>query len=144
MICSTCGANIEDDSSFCPECGAKIGGSNYRAPDSVQMASIYMNRKSEVLALILSFFIPGLGCMYAGQVLRGIIVLVASLAVLFIFPVALGISLTDGSDLTTVTAGIIAMYVILIALWIFGMYDAYTSAKEYNTYLLEHNGMPPM
>lgn len=30
-----------------------------------------------------------------------------------------------------------------IVLWFYGMYDAYTTAKEYNAYLLEHNGQPP-
>ena len=33
--------------------------------------------------------------------------------------------------------------ILYIVLWIYAMYDAFKDAKEYNQYLLSHNGNPP-
>ena len=65
-------------------------------------------QKNPVVALILSLILSGLGQFYNGQYLKGILLLFAELVgfALFIIP------------------GIIV--------WIFGMYDAYTSAKKIN------------
>ena len=65
-------------------------------------------QKNPVVALILSLILSGLGQFYNGQYLKGILLLFAELVgfALFIVP------------------GIIV--------WIFGMYDAYTSAKKIN------------
>ena len=66
---------------------------------------------SPVLAVILSFFIPGLGQLYTGQFLKAVILFV--LAVIFGF-------------LSTFYIGI-PFYLIV---WIYSMYDAYVSAKN--------------
>ena len=70
--------------------------------------------KSPIIALILSFIFTGLGQFYNGEASKGIVfVLVAILlwimTILFIFPC-----------------------IILIPFWIYGMYDAYTRAEQYN------------
>jgi len=65
---------------------------------------------SPVLALILSFFIPGLGQFYTGQFLKAIALFI--LAVIF-------------AGLSTVLIGI-PFYLII---WIYSMYDAYTTAE---------------
>lgn len=65
---------------------------------------------SPILALILSFFIPGLGQFYTGQMLKAVALLV--LAVIFGF---LGSFLIG-----------IPLYLIV---WIYSMYDAYTAAQ---------------
>ncbi len=84
-----------------------------------------INKKSEGLALILSFLIPGLGQIYVGKSSAGALMIVAA--------VILGMT----------TALLILPGIIYIALWIYGMYNAYVEAKEYNRYLLDHNGNPP-
>lgn len=66
---------------------------------------------SPILALILSFFIPGLGQLYTGQFLKAIALFL--LAVLF-------------GAMSTIIIGI-PFYLIV---WIYSMYDAYTSAKN--------------
>lgn len=68
---------------------------------------------SPLIALILSFFIPGLGQFYTGQLLKAILLFVA--AVIF------GI-------LSMISIGI-PFYLIV---WIYSMFDAYTRAKEMN------------
>jgi TM2 domain-containing membrane protein YozV len=66
---------------------------------------------SPLLALILSFFIPGLGQLYTGQFLKAILVwIVAGILAFFWFT-------------------IIAIP-FLIIVWLYSMYDAYTAAQR--------------
>ncbi|WP_048148392.1 hypothetical protein [Methanolacinia paynteri] len=67
---------------------------------------------SPILAVILSFFIPGLGQFYTGQFLKALL--------LFVLAVILGF-------LSLMTFGVIILYLII---WIYSMYDAYKSAQE--------------
>ena len=66
---------------------------------------------SPILALILSFFIPGLGQFYTGQFLKALVLFI--LAVIFGF-------------LSTMLIGI-PFYLVV---WVYSMYDAYKSAQE--------------
>jgi len=65
---------------------------------------------SPVLALILSFLIPGLGQFYTGQFVKGVL--------LFLGAVVFGL-------LSTSIIGI----PFLLIIWLYSMYDAYTAAK---------------
>ena len=65
---------------------------------------------SPFVALVLSFFIPGLGQFYTGQLLNAI--------VLFVLAVLFGV-------MSTILIGI-PLYLIV---WLYSMYDAYTVAK---------------
>ncbi|MBI4812913.1 MAG: hypothetical protein ACXVHT_12800 [Methanobacterium sp.] len=67
-----------------------------------------------ILALIISFFLPGIGTVYAGNIMKGIII--------FIVAVILG------ALATIFLLGIIA-YILYIIVWLYGMYDAYTTAS---------------
>jgi TM2 domain-containing membrane protein YozV len=67
-----------------------------------------------ILALIISFFLPGIGTVYAGNIMKGIIIFIIAL----ILGVLAGIFLL----------GIIA-YILYVIVWLYGMYDAYTTAK---------------
>ncbi len=66
---------------------------------------------SPILALILSFFIPGLGQLYTGQFVKAV--------GLFLLAVIFG-------ALSTILIGI-PFYVLV---WLYSMYDAYKSAEE--------------
>jgi TM2 domain-containing membrane protein YozV len=65
---------------------------------------------SPFLAVLLSFFIPGLGQFYTGQFLKAVLLFIA--AVIF-------------GGLSTIIIGI-PFYIIV---WLYSMYDAYTAAK---------------
>jgi TM2 domain-containing membrane protein YozV len=67
-----------------------------------------------ILALIISFFLPGIGTVYAGNIMKGIII--------FIVAVILG------ALATIFLIGIIA-YILYVIVWLYGMYDAYTTAS---------------
>lgn len=126
MYCSNCGVEIPDGSKFCPERGASVAGGAPRQSSGPidSSAALLFNKKSEALALILSLLIPGLGQIYNGQTAKGVVMVVAAIIVAII-----GVML-------------IIPLIVYIVLWIYGMYDAYTTAKEYNRYLLDHNGQP--
>ncbi len=66
---------------------------------------------SPLIAVILSFFIPGLGQFYTGQLLKAI--LLFALAVIF-------------GGLSTILIGI-PFYILV---WLYSMYDAYVAAER--------------
>lgn len=127
MYCQNCGSQLPDSAKFCDRCGAKVGADTERSNSNIEynMASIMVNKKSEALALILSLLIPGLGQIYNGQVSKGAMMIVAAIVcavlIFVFFPIG----------------------ILYIVLWIYAMYDAFKDAKEYNQYLLSHNGNPP-
>ncbi len=65
---------------------------------------------SPFIAVILSFFIPGLGQFYTGQLLKAVLLFLAALVF---------------GGLSTILIGI-PFYLII---WLYSMYDAYTVAK---------------
>ena len=127
MYCQNCGSQLPDSAKFCDRCGAKVGTDTERSNSNIEynMASIMVNKKSEALALILSLLIPGLGQIYNGRVSKGAMMIVAAIVcavlIFVFFPIG----------------------ILYIVLWIYAMYDAFKDAKEYNQYLLSHNGNPP-
>ena len=62
--------------------------------------------KNAFLATVCSFFIPGLGQVYNGQTAKGVGIFAGTLAGLFLL----------------IIPGLIV--------WVFGLYDAYTTAKK--------------
>ena len=132
MYCPNCGKDIPDGGKYCPDCGYDVssgapipsgGGSGYT--NTNMNAAMMMNKKSEGLTLILSLLITGLGHIYVGQTNKGIALLIAAilcwiLGAFLLFP-----------------------FIIVVILWIYGMYDSYKLAQEYNRFLLDHNGQPP-
>lgn len=66
---------------------------------------------SPVLALILSFFVPGLGQFYTGQLVKAVLLFLLALV-----SIALSFALIG-----------IPLYLIV---WIYSMYDAYTVAQQ--------------
>jgi TM2 domain-containing membrane protein YozV len=71
------------------------------------------NMASPIIALIISFFLPGIGTVYAGNIMKGIIIFVVAVIL--------------GALATVFLLGIIA-YILYIIVWLYGMYDAYTTA----------------
>lgn len=118
--CSNCGEPLKEHAIVCSNCGAPVkehqeNKEQPSAQEKAQAEQVYetpkaapKKEKSTFLALILSFFIPGLGQVYNGNFWKG---------VLFMFAVPIG-----------------AIFLIIpgIAIWIYGMYDAYTDAEKIN------------
>jgi TM2 domain-containing membrane protein YozV len=81
------------------------------------------NGKSPVLAAILSALVCGLGQVYNGRVVRGI-VLFALICLVFVLGIVLG-AFTFG-------LGLVPFAIAAGAIWIFGVLDAFTGSRRAN------------
>ncbi len=111
-FCESCGAPLKDGDKFCEQCGAATPAVPVSMPPPPAKPIMPVEEpyqgKSPILALILSFFFSGLGQVYNGETLKGVAIFFGTLIGYMIF----------------VIPGVIV--------WIFGMYDAYTTAKKMN------------
>lgn len=107
QFCESCGAPLREGDRFCEQCGAAAAPAQKESVSSPPSAA-KDNVKNPILALILSFFFSGLGSIYNGETLKGIAIYLGTLVGFFIL-------LVPG-----------------IIVWIYGMYDAYTTAKKMN------------
>ncbi|RZD16234.1 MAG: hypothetical protein EVJ46_07050 [Candidatus Acididesulfobacter guangdongensis] len=82
-------------------------------------------KKSEVLAAVLSFFIPGLGQLVTGYIGKGIIFFFSTYITLFLAIV-----------LMFVLVGFL-LYPIFLVLWIWSIVDAYSNVKKFNIALMQ-------
>ena len=98
MYCPNCGCKLADGAAFCSSCGFKIDRKN----------------KNLYIALILTFFISGLGSIYAGKVDKGLKLL--ALRIIF---AALGVFLN-------------VFFVFSFVVWAYSFYAAYKDIEEVN------------
>ncbi|MFA6728568.1 MAG: zinc ribbon domain-containing protein [Prevotella sp.] len=150
MFCHKCGKEVEDGIFFCPFCGVSLKPSDQNhsqqcCNDNFQSAYT-LKDKNEGIALILSLLLSGIGQIYVGKIVRGLMFLIArialgliSIAILFSsgFIMNNSISLSSGAIISIVFTSILS-----VALWIYGMYDAYSLAKEYNEYIDKNHQKP--
>jgi TM2 domain-containing membrane protein YozV len=109
----------EDPEKFGCECGGNLEVTNENkenvrpVPTQRVNREYYQKEKSPLLALILSFFIPGLGQFYNGHGEKGIIFLVSGIvsAILVFFIIGA---------------------VLYLIVWVFAMFDAFDSADRIN------------
>ena len=78
MFCSHCGKQIEDNSTFCPYCGATTGGENGGQPQGAIPATYNNGQQYQaaehakggngmaIAGFVCSFFIPLLGWIFGG------------------------------------------------------------------------------
>ncbi|MBP2172471.1 hypothetical protein [Methanococcus voltae] len=96
--CENCGKEIAKDAGMCPFCGftfKKVG------------------EKNQILAAVLSFFIPGVGQIYNGQIGKGIAIIA-------------------GMIISAVLMVVLVGFLTYFAIWIYAIYDAYTTADKIN------------
>ncbi|MBQ9026923.1 MAG: hypothetical protein IJ104_11275 [Methanobrevibacter sp.] len=75
-----------------------------------------MAQKNMAIALLISFFLAGLGIAYAGDVKKGVSIFAAAVILNFISIYVLGLLLG----------------IVIFLLWIYGMYETYNVVKIYN------------
>lgn len=100
-FCNYCGAELKfRDAEICPNCGMRLRGTTKQ---------IIHEEKNPGIAALCSFFIPGLGQIYNGDVGKGIAFLFGTLI------------------------GALFLFIPGLIIWIFGMYDAYKTSKRMNS-----------
>lgn len=101
-FCANCSNEIDEKAEICPKCGVRV-----------KQVSVHREMKSSGIAVILSFFIPGLGQIYNGQIGKGILFIIIG------FILALSMIVLIG-------------FVLYPIFWIYNMYDAYKTAEGIN------------
>ena len=99
MFCENCGTELADNATFCSNCGNRVG--------EIKKKNIY-------IALVLTFILTGLGSIYAGNVKKGLILLVARL----LFAV-LGVFLS-------------IFFVFSVLVWAYAFYEVYKDVQIAN------------
>lgn len=71
--CSHCGAEMHDEAVLCVKCGCAVG--NVQVPGTAAVVDPNVSPKSGVTALLLCFFLGGLGIhrFYVGKIGTGIV-----------------------------------------------------------------------
>lgn len=110
MFCENCGSEIKDDSTFCQNCGSKIRTS----VNASKVAADVKEDKNMIVALIISFILPGLGIFYAGNRKKGLIFFIVGLIFAFI-----------GRAVPICGA-------IGILIWAYALYETYNEVKIAN------------
>lgn len=110
-FCSSCGNQIDVRAEICPKCGVRQ--IQNQAPPPLVQPIIVANRKSEGLAAVLSFIIPGLGQIYNGEIGKGIAIIIGSVILWMFF-------------------WLLIPLLILLIIYIWSIYDAYKTAQNIN------------
>ncbi|AXI25883.1 hypothetical protein CFE53_02620 [Methanofervidicoccus sp. A16] len=77
-----------------------------------------MKKKNIGITVLLSFLLPGLGHIYIGCIIRGIIISIVFTVSVFLCLLLIGLLTTP-------------------LIWIYSIYDSYRLAKDYNTKLFK-------
>jgi TM2 domain-containing membrane protein YozV len=114
-FCENCGANVNPGDQFCDSCGASLGAATIveKSPQPepavpARTPGAGQGEKNPVLAALASFLFSGLGQVYNGNFVKGILIFFGTLIGAMIFTIP----------------GIIVL--------VYGIYDAYTTAKKMN------------
>ena len=104
--CSNCGNEIDEKAEICPNCGVRQVTVRYQEP-------IYQLKNPGVAAVLSAVFV-GLGQIYNGEIAKGLMFMVAYfISIILVF--------------------LIIGFITTPLLWIYGIYDAYDTAKRINT-----------
>ena len=121
-ICPKCMQETADED-YCPSCGYKLNSnikSNDNTPSKTDaeaqvcttcIEGVYP--KNPILSLALSLIFPGMGQFYNYQINKGVIFVIAFIISILLCFILIGIPL-------------------VLVIWLYSMYDAFTSARAMN------------
>jgi len=145
-ICDACVMEI-NGKVLCRSCTEKLAGAQAPTQASAQNQPLAppvsdsklappTTKKEPILALILSFFIPGLGHIYDGLTKKGIYLIVAFVIIcglIFLTSAMTSFSTSiSGSSSSPYACCSCIFFLAYLAVWIYGMYDSYISAQKIN------------
>jgi TM2 domain-containing membrane protein YozV len=146
--CSNCRNELAPDARFCDKCGRPVDQQQQQyqqyqqqpqygpPPPQYQPYPYYVKEKEAALAIVLSLLIPGVGQIYCGRILRGILILVLIPGFSMVLSLALyGMVMYNGTGsgfMFNFPIVFIIIFLIGIILWIWQIVDAYRLANRYN------------
>lgn len=118
-FCDKCGHELKNENAkFCDKCGTELKfKTNLQNNIANQNIPIDVNEKSMALAMIISFFLTGLGIAYAGNIVKGVGYFLGYLVIILI--------------ISLIFTGII-ISLINIIIWIIGLVLTYQEVNEVN------------
>ena len=136
-FCTNCGQSLKPEAKFCGKCGTgnlptqdkspvdtkqNVGsGNTLQRPPEWKSMGVTM-----VLTIVLGWFgLGGIGHLYLGKIIKGIVLCVVGIILLIITIFTMGIGI-----------------IVLIPFALFVIYDSYRLCKRYNNDL-EQTGRPP-
>jgi len=125
-FCPTCRRPLQyENAEICPSCGVRI-----QPPPQIKTEDRTTENRNPWVALILSFLFPGWGQWYNGKTWDGLKFLGA---IFVIYALAFVLLLTGVNSTSSILLILsIISYIVLFGIWIYGMYDAYTTAERIN------------
>lgn len=119
-FCPTCGNPLQfENAEICPSCGVRIELPPPAAPPEI---------RSPWVAVLLSFFFAGWGQWYNGRTWDGLKFFGAFLgSYLFMFVMAVIMASQPVAAIF-----VLVLFVVILGIWIYGMYEAYTTAEKIN------------
>ncbi len=135
VTCPNCGKDLPNEARFCDACGSNLaGGPKQNQPSYPPQPPYYGNPyyislpvKSDAVAIILAFLLPGLGHIYIGRVSEGILYMVLS----FIITIA-----------ALIFFWLIIPLVIPFIFWIWQIIDVNNKTNQYNSILTQTGRAP--
>ena len=124
-FCPRCGKEVTEDMNICPYCGYQLKGTP--TTPQARTSTVSYGTKNPGIGAILSI-IPGIGQIYAGKLVRGL---------LFLF-----LGLPIAAVLAALFWWTIIALFLPFAFWVWNMFDAYNLCVQYNKQLAE-TGKPP-
>jgi TM2 domain-containing membrane protein YozV len=141
ISCPHCASVLNNDGLIvgdvaCPFCGQQFTIPSPPVAFQSQLQpspAVYIpDKKSAGVAAVLSFFYIGVGQIYNGEIVKGLLLML-------VIPSGVAISFLFGSKIAQVTNDPVAFKVIaataailFLVLWIWNIFDAYTTAERIN------------
>jgi FlaG/FlaF family flagellin (archaellin) len=126
-FCPTCGKPLQyENAEICPGCGVRI----QPPPQDTEIRNPW-------IAVILSFFFLGWGQWYNGKTWDGVRLFGAAIGTYIVF--FLAIFLFSGLP-ALVGLFTLVLFLVILVIWIYGMYDAYRTAEQINRREVEFKG----
>jgi TM2 domain-containing membrane protein YozV len=154
MYCENCGKELGFNDEVCSKCGSRVDSGTIfiQQQRGVPESSIIYNipAKNAGHAAVFSFFIAGLGQMYAGKIGRGLLIMFGYVALALLSGGIFTVSFLDNGTLNDINfsdySGRIILLIIcaigMIALWVWNLFDAYKLANQYNDALVSDKKRP--
>ncbi|AFK18327.1 zinc ribbon domain-containing protein [Haloferax mediterranei ATCC 33500] len=108
VFCRDCGAVIDERAEICPECGVRQRDPPQSSVDSA--VDDLFEGGNPFIAALLSALFPGLGQLYNRELERGL-------------------AFAVGMVVTTLSTVVFIGIVLIPAVWLYSIYDAYTRAE---------------
>jgi Predicted membrane protein len=146
MYCHKCGKELDEDAVYCSFCGAPVdGNADTTSFDRATQYVPYVG-KSVGTALVLGFFLPGLGHIYIGKLARGLCIMIGyillEIMTLFVWLARFNNSYFEYNEFVSLMALALIFSIPAFALQIWNLFDVNKLGKEYND-CIRKTGNPP-